>query len=68
MKKLLALILAFQLVALPLVFAQSAEKPVAALGRVASLGDVSEAQKSIITNRLEGTLSKSYDLVYYSVL
>ncbi len=63
MKKVLALVLAVQLTLLPFAFAQAQDKPVAALGRVASLGEVSEAQKSIITNRLEGILSKSYDLV-----
>ena len=39
------------------------EKPVAAIGRVATLGDVKRSQKRIIANRLETVLSESYDLI-----
>ena len=61
MKRAVALLPA-ALLLLPLL-ALAQEKPEAALGRVATLGEVSEAQKKIITNRLEGSLPKFYDLV-----
>ena len=43
--------------------AWSQEKPIAALGRVAVLGDISEGEKRIIANRIETFLSRSYDLI-----
>ena len=39
------------------------ERPAAALGRVSTLGDISEVQRTIIANRLEGFLTRAYDLV-----
>ncbi|MCH7479709.1 MAG: hypothetical protein IIA14_16605 [SAR324 cluster bacterium] len=39
------------------------ERPPAALGRVSTLGDISEVQRTIIANRLEGFLTRAYDLV-----
>ena len=39
------------------------EKPQAALGRVAALGEISEGEKRIILNRAETFLSRRYDLV-----
>ncbi len=48
----------------PLAFGQQAqEKPVAALGRVAVLGDISEVQQRVIANRLRSILAQSYSLV-----
>ena len=50
------------LMALPYgVWAQ--QKPVAALGRVAVLGEVTEGQKRILTNRVESFLSGRYELI-----
>ena len=63
MPKGIALFLAALLLLPPFALVQGQEKPVAALGRVATLGEVSEAQKKIIINRLEGFLSNFYDLV-----
>ncbi len=63
MKRAFSLVLAVQLVFSPFVLAQAQEKPVAALGRVATLGEVFEGQREIIANRLRTILSKSYDLI-----
>ncbi|MCZ6552444.1 MAG: hypothetical protein O7A67_01465, partial [SAR324 cluster bacterium] len=47
---------------IPLV-AWGQEKPVAALGRVAVIGEISEGEKAIITNRLEKFLAARFQLV-----
>ena len=39
------------------------EKPIAALGRMAVLGDITETQTVIIGNRVRGILSVQYDLI-----
>lgn len=62
MKRFLALFLSAVLLLSPFAYAQSG-KPVAALGRVAVLGEITEAEKKIITNRMENFLSKSYELI-----
>ena len=61
MKKALAFLL-IALVALPPLYLAQ-EKPQAALGRVAALGEISETQKKIILTRVESRLSKAYDLI-----
>ena len=61
MKKALAFLL-IALVALPPLYLAQ-EKPQAALGRVAALGEISETQKKIILTRVESQLSKAYDLI-----
>jgi hypothetical protein len=39
------------------------EKPLAAVGRVSVIGEIGEAEKQIIGNRLSGQLSLRYDLI-----
>ncbi|MCZ6552896.1 MAG: hypothetical protein O7A67_03755, partial [SAR324 cluster bacterium] len=43
--------------------AWSQDKPIAALGRVAVLGDITEGEKRIIANRIATFLSRSYELI-----
>ena len=61
MKQILVIILAGSL-AFPLA-AVAQQRPIAALGRVAVLGEISEVDRQIIQNRLESFLSQHYDLV-----
>jgi len=63
MKRPNALLLAALLVFSPFSFAAAQEKPVAALGRIAVLGEISEVQKKIIYTRAESILSRAYDLI-----
>ena len=63
MKRPTALLLATLLVFSPFSLAAAQEKPVAALGRIASIGEVSESQKAIIFTRVESILSRAYDLI-----
>ena len=63
MRSALLLLLASLLVFPPLNLATAQQKPAAALCRVATLGPISEAQKKIITTRLESKLSESYNLI-----
>ena len=63
MRQALLFFLISLLVIPPVGALRAQQKPQAALGRVATLGDISEAQKKIIANRLESRLSQSYNLV-----
>ena len=63
MKRSPILLLAALLVFSHAPIAPGQDKPLAALGRIASIGEVSESQKGIILTRVESILSRAYDLI-----